>query len=50
MVYIGTKNVRGDEFNPRLKYAVGRHDKFQNNLTRGVIRYRRVKRTIFSDD
>ena len=37
LVEVGTKNIREDELNPRLGYAMVRIDHLQNNCTRGVI-------------
>ena len=42
LVDIGTKNVRGDELNPRLGYYVVRLDNSQNTCKTGVTGYRRV--------
>ena len=39
---IGTKNIREDEFNPRLGYYMLRLDNWQNTFTIEVIGYRIV--------
>ena len=48
--YIGTRNVRKDELNPRLWYAMLRLDNRQNTCKIGVTGDRRFLRTRCSDD
>ena len=39
---IGIKNIREDQLNPKLGYAMVRLKNVQNTCQRGVTRYRRV--------
>ena len=48
LVDIGAKNVREDELNPRLGYAMVILDNLQNNCQRGVTGYRIFLGKIFS--
>ena len=49
LAYIVTKNVREDEFNPRLVCAMVRLYNWNNTFQRGFTGYRRVLRTICSE-
>ena len=42
LLYIVTNNVREDELDPRLGYAMARLDNLQKTFIRGVIGCRRV--------